>query len=200
MCTKDKMPPCEIDGCDARVWQRTKGKFLCVSHWQKLAKYGDPLLNHPRFRRKLKWIEDNSGYLGADCLKWPFSVSSHGRGTVQLNGKTITAPRMMCIVAHGAPPTKKHHAAHSCGNGHLGCMNPNHICWKTPVENESDKITHGTLRKGSDINTSKLSEDDVRAIRAMIGRVSGVKIAKLWGITPAMVSNIKLGKAWGWLK
>jgi hypothetical protein len=79
-------------------------------------------------------------------------------------------------------------------------MNPRHLAWKTPKENEADKLIHGTLRRGTAIHTNKLTEDDVRQIRKMIGKVSGVEIAKAWGITPAMVSRIKLGHAWAWLK
>ena len=193
------MPPCEVEGCKAKVWQRTGGRFLCVSHAQRLRKYGAVDIYHQRFRRKAKWIEENAGYAGDDCLRWPFDVSDHGRGTVQFNNKSMSAPRGMCIVAHGPPPSPKHQAAHSCGNGHLGCMNPRHLSWKLPKENEADKITHGTIRRGSAINTSKLSEDDVRAIRKMIGKVSGAEIARAWGISTVMVSNIKTRKAWAWL-
>jgi len=193
------MPTCEMEGCTARVWQRSKGRFLCGTHAVRLRRYGDPGLTHERFRRKVSWVERNSSYSGQDCLKWPFGVSSHDRGTVSLNGKSMSAPRAMCLLAHGDPPTPRHHAAHSCGNGHLGCMNPQHISWKTPKENEADKSGHGTLRRGSAINTSKLSEDDVRAIRSMIGKVRGAEIARAWGITPTMVSNIKNRKAWAWL-
>ena len=78
-------------------------------------------------------------------------------------------------------------------------MNPRHLSWKTAKQNEADKITHGTIRRGSSINTSKLSEDDVREIRKMIGKVSAADIARAWGISTVMVSNIKNRKAWAWL-
>ena len=194
------MPSCEVDGCSSRVWQRTMGKFLCVSHAQRFRKYGDPLGSTPRFRRKAKWIEQHVSYSGDDCLKWPFCVSSRGRGTVQFNKKSMSAPRAMCILAHGEPPEESYQASHSCGKGHEGCMNPRHLSWKTAKENEADKLVHGTLRRGTAINTSKLTEDDVRQIRKLIGKVSGVDIANAWGITPTMVSSIKLGNAWAWLE
>jgi len=194
-----KNAKCEIDGCTARVWNKTEGRTLCGTHGVRLRKYGDPLAVSERYKRKVRWVHENVGYTGDDCLKWPFGVSDHGRGTVSVDNKTYSAPRYMCILAHGAPPSKQVHAAHSCGNGHLGCINPRHLSWKTAKENERDKVEHGTLRRGSEINTSKLSEDDVRAIRAMIGKASGVEIARAWQITAAMVSNIKLRKAWAWL-
>jgi len=193
------MPPCEVEGCNGKVWQRTGDQFLCVTHCQKLRKYGNVHGISPRYKRKSRWIEAHVCYSGDNCLKWPFDVSNHGRGTVQINNKSMSAPRAMCMLAHGDPPSPQHQAAHSCGKGHDGCMNPRHLSWKTPKENEADKVAHGTLRRGSAINTSKLSEDDVRAIRKMIGTVSGIEIARAWGITATMVSNIKLRKAWAWL-
>ena len=197
---RPRSEPCEIDKCTANVWGRTKGKLLCEAHSKRLIKYGDPLLFSRRFRCGANWIEAHSEYDGDDCLKWPFSTSSHGRGKVKVDGVLYTAPRYMCILANGPPPDESYHAAHVCGNGKHGCMNPKHLSWKTPKQNEADKKIHGTLRRGSDINTSKLSKDDVRAIRKEIGVMSGVDIAEKWGITPAAVSSIKTGKSWAWLK
>ena len=153
----------------------------------------------PRYKRKINWIRSNICYSDDDCLKWPFDVSAHGRGTVQMYGKTFTAPRAMCLLAHGEPPENSYHAAHSCGNGHLGCMNPKHLTWKTPKDNERDKIKHGTLRKGESINTCKLSEFDVLEIREKIGTIAGKELAKQYGVSPTVISNIKVGNSWAWL-
>ena len=190
---------CEVLGCTSRVWQKTMGRELCAAHSVRLRKYGSVDATSDRYKRKIRWMQEHVSYLGDDCLKWPFSVSSHGRGTVSANKKSYSAPRYMCLLAHGNPPTQEHHAAHTCGNGHLGCVNPRHLMWKTPRQNEADKVEHGTLRRGTAINTNKLTEQDVRAIRSMIGKASGVEIAKAWGITSAMVSRIKKRQAWDWL-
>ena len=189
------MKICKIDECQSRVhaWG------MCQKHYLRTKTHGSPHGSHPDHRKGLNWIEAHVPYSGDDCLKWPFSVSHHGRGKVTIDGKSVPAPRYMCILAHGEPPTPKHHAAHTCGKGHEGCVNPRHLVWKTPKANEADKVEHGTLRRGTEINTNKLTEDDVRAIRRMIGKASGVEIAKAWGITPAMVSRIKKRQAWAWL-
>src|SRR5690606_6465223 len=125
--------------------------------------------------------EANSSYAGDDCLKWPFGVGDHGRGIVTISGSTVSAPRAMCKSAHGEPPAPYHQAAHSCGNGHLGCMNPKHLRWATVRENELDKIIHGTVRRGSDINTAKVTAEEVIQIREMAGSVKVRLISERFG-------------------
>lgn len=44
--------------------------------------------------------------------------------------------------------------------------------------------------------SSKLTEDQVKEIRSMRGIVSGVELAKKFGITKTTVSDIQLGKTW----
>jgi len=186
---------CLVDGCK----NKHASKGYCQAHYIRFKKYGSATEYHQDFRKKVIWIENHADYSGDDCLKWPFGVSNHGRGVVSLYGRKMTAPRAMCILAHGEPPDQSYHASHSCGKGHEGCMNPRHLSWKTPKENEADKIAHGTLRKGTSINTNKLTEDQVREIRALRGVISGVAIAKRYGITAANVSSIQTRKNWAWL-
>lgn len=188
---------CKIDGCT----NKSGRKGMCQKHYRRVVTRGsacDSSLS-PKYRRRIKWIEGNASYDGDDCLKWPFSVSAHGRGTVSVNRKQIPAPRYMCILAHGDPPTPEHEAAHSCGNGHLGCMNPRHLRWATSKENERDKILHGTLRKGEQINTNKLTESQVREIRKIGRSESGVALAKRYGVNPSTISQILLRQSWRWL-
>lgn len=189
--------PCTVQGCI----QVRKAKGFCQTHYVRMKKHGSPLIasRSAKYRVKIDWILSHSNYQGTDCLKWPFGVSSHGRGTVNYNGKPTSAPRAMCIISHGRPDHKSLHAAHSCGNGHLGCMNPNHLSWKTPAQNEKDKLLHGTLRRGSDINTSKLSEDDVKDIRSRLREESGANLAREYNVSPSAISSIRKRKSWAWL-
>lgn len=181
---------CSVDGCG----KGAASLGLCEMHYQRQKKHGDVNRGHQR----QSWLEAHRDYLGDDCLTWPFSVSGHGRGTATLDGKKMSAPRAMCILAHGEPPTEQHHAAHSCGNGHLGCMSPRHLSWKLPAENEADKIKHGTLRRGRAINTNKLTERQVSEIRAAAD-ASGVALAERYGVTPSAISAIRHRQTWAWL-
>lgn len=85
------------------------------------------------------------------CLTWPLFIDRvNGHGTVSYCGKLYKAHRYMCELAHGAPPTPDHEAAHSCGKGHEGCIHPKHLSWATHSENQLDRRKHGTNKKKGD--------------------------------------------------
>jgi len=182
---------CTVKGCN----RPHHAKGLCELHYQRGQRYGSPL-SEPKFCR-MQWLERHRNYHGDNCLKWPFSVSPHGRGSATLNGKVISAPRAMCILAHGEPPSEKHHAAHTCGKGHEGCMNPRHLVWKTPAENAADMIEHGTLRKGEAINTTKLTEDQVREIRR--SNESPADLGRRYGVTRQSIYRVRKRLSWSWV-
>lgn len=189
--------PCKIDGCE-----RPSGhKGLCSLHYQRMRNNGDPAVasRSERHMRIQRWLSDHVDYDGSDCLVWPFSVSDNGRGVATWGGKQISAPRAMCIMAHGEPPTPHHEAAHSCGNGHNGCMNPMHLSWKTHAENEADKLVHGTVIRGADVNTAKLTEDDVLKIRRIGKSMTRKAIAAAFNVAPCTVWEIQTRRSWAWL-
>ena len=138
-------------------------------------------------------------FTGDACLPWPFAAS-RGVGRVKVCGKAQIAHRVVCKAAHGEPPTPAHAAAHSCGNGHTGCVNPRHLRWATHTENEADKLLHGTTARGEGHGRSKLTEEDVHTIRAKLA--AGQKQADIpaeHGVHRVNVSHIKTGKSWVWL-
>lgn len=140
----------------------------------------------------LAFLAAHVDYQGDDCLTWPFGRTS-GYGVVPVESYPNYAHRVMCAMAHGEAPTPKHEAAHSCGNGHLGCVNPRHLSWKTHAENQRDRIAHGTIQAG---HKRKLSFDDALKIRELRGKLSQREIGEMFGITRANVSYIQLGKTY----
>ncbi len=134
------------------------------------------------------------------CIRWPFSGNGQGWGKVYVDGRLQVASRVVCERTHGAPPTRKHQAAHSCGKGHEGCINPRHIRWATRAENEADKLLHGTQSRGARNSQAVLTEADVREIRkrAADGEAQR-KIATGYRVSQASISLIVRGKSWGWL-
>jgi hypothetical protein len=178
-----KSPKASGGLCNSHYWQKHKGRELT------------PL----SYRRNVTepWLNEHVGYEGDDCLIWPFQrLQDSGMAAVRYKGKQCVASRVMCVLAHGKPPTDRHHAAHSCGNGHLGCMNPKHLSWKTPAENAADKVLHGTQPRGEACWNAKLSEAAVREIRALSGKLSHAKIGKQFGICHAVAGRVIRGEIW----
>lgn len=111
------------------------------------------------------WLKAHVSYAGDDCLAWPFSCAQSGYGRIGYMGHMWPAHRLMCVLAQGEPPTPKHVAAHECGNGHLGCVNPRHIAWKTARENQLDRKIHGRYEGGKG-NRTALAPEVIAEIRS----------------------------------
>lgn len=134
---------------------------------------------------------------GDDCVMWPlYREPRRGYGIIGYLGRTHKAHRLMCELAHGAPPFPGAEASHSCGNGHLGCVNPKHLSWKTRSENQQDRKKHGTAGRG-DIRRYKLTLQDVSEIRALLPTTTTQDIAERFGVTRSNIRQIQLGKTWG---
>lgn len=134
-----------------------------------------------------------------DCLIWPLTRTPGGYGQLRVRGWAQGAHREVCERAHGPAPTPDHQAAHSCGQGHEGCVNPLHLRWATHSENQMDRAEHGTSNRGEDNHFDKLSEDQVREIRRLHGHVSQQALAARFGVSRSNVQAIQYRKSWAWL-
>lgn len=192
-------PLCSIPDCG----KPTKSGVCpyCNRHYRINRRHGDPLVvkkKHTAPGEAYRWLLEQSTHTGEDCLEWPFSMSHWGYGFVPVGGQKRVASRVMCEVAHGEPPTPSHEAAHFCGNSK--CVNPNHLRWATPSENQMDRVAHETSNRGKRHGNSKLTPEKVKQIRYLAG--SGVfhkDIAARMGVSRATVSDIASGKRWSWL-
>ena len=148
----------------------------------------------------LRFAQRAARYRGDDCLFWPFPLMKNGYGKMRFRGAQSGAHRVVCIIAHGEPPTPKHQACHSCRGALDGCVSPRHISWQTCKQNIHDKYRDGTMpdQKGSKNNYAKLTEAEVHVIRQQArSRGNGRKLAAKFNVSPATISNIKNGKMWG---
>lgn len=143
--------------------------------------------------RGVQWIRAHLDYQGDDCLPWPFALDDKGYGQVGYNGKVYKASRLMCIFKHGPPPTDEHHAAHSCGNGHLACTNPNHVFWRTPLENRIESNDHGT---GNRPAPRRLTFDQVEQIKHLKGQVPIAELGARFNVHPDTIGKIHRGETW----
>jgi hypothetical protein len=151
-------------------------------------------------RETMKWIESHVNYSGDDCLTWPFCLrNKQGYGKTQFMGKISSAHVAMCILAHGEKPEGKQLVAHSCGNGHLGCVNPRHLRWSTYLENNQDRILHGRQDYGSRCYQAKLTESDIPKIREMKKTMTYKAIAECYGVSTPTIAQIFRGKSWWYI-
>lgn len=185
---------CSVLGCGkphvARGW--------CNAHYHRWFLYGDPEYGGPLGPSKGEvtqfYNEVVRSYDGDECLIWPYGKDRRGYAQTNLKDKRGYVSRLVCEEEYGPPPSPEHQAAHSCGNGHLGCVAKRHLRWATPVENSADKLLHGTHQFGERNAQAKLSAQDVLEIRQ--SSETGRALAKRFGVQPSCVSRIRTGKRW----
>lgn len=119
-------------------------------------------------------------------------VSNQGRRA------TVGAHVIALILAQGEDANGRF-ALHSCDNP--PCCNPAHLRWGDQKQNIADMHSRGRWSVGLGVEraNAKLSEDDVRAIRAAHddpSRPTQRIIAERFGISHGTVSKIVRGKLW----
>ena len=134
------------------------------------------------------WIMEHRNYDKDWCLIWPFGRARSGYGSYGRDDKALYVHRYMCEYANGAPPSPAHEAAHSCGRGHDGCVNPRHLSWKTSTENQLERTDSPGRRK--------LTPEQALEIRGLKGLEHVHLTAERFGITETNVRHIQAGKIW----
>ncbi len=72
--------------------------------------------------------------------------------------------------------------------------------WGTEVENNADRVVHGTTNRGERCGTAKLTSDDVRDIRRRRGLGESLKSLSLeYGISQGHISELASRKKWAHL-
>ncbi len=186
---------CTLGGCGKPHF----GRGWCRMHYKRWYKHGDPLWQtRPSNAEVLRFLHGTALLWKSDeCCLWPFTKMI-GYGRVNYQGKRWQAHRLVCYLYHGLPESQPLHAAHSCGD--RGCVNPSHLRWATPKENESDKLLHGRHGRGTRCSSAKLTETDVIKIRSMLDGADINELAKLFRINQATIRDIKKRRTWAWLE
>lgn len=187
---------CSIPGCSKPV--RVKSRSWCNAHYQRWCNHGDPLGGGTMLGDPLRYLREVVRTTVSDeCLYWPYATNWKGYGHIWLDGRTQFVHRIVCEELNGPPPTSIHQAAHNCGKGRFGCVNPRHMAWKTPLENTSDKVLHGTNNQGERHPSAKLTEANVRKILKIGRSEPQTKLAKAFGVHKATINQIICRRIWG---
>lgn len=180
--------------CTRLLYGRTG---LCKAHYERRRIHGDPLAGRtPDGAPEAFLREVVLPFNSDDCLFWPFG-GIRTYGVIKRNGRSCVVHRVVCEIVYGPPPTPEYEAAHNCGKGR--CCNPRHVRWATHAENHADKIEHGTMPYGEKTGRAKITEHDVRLIRASKGKATQLELSTRFGISLRHVGDIQRGTSWAWL-
>ena len=146
--------------------------------------------NAMRECRSTQWVRAHFDYPHEDfCLIWPFARK--GGGYAQIAKVAILVHRLMCEYKNGPPPSDAHFASHSCGRGQDGCVNPNHLRWKTCSENMFERFEH----QGQRAPRYKLTEEQVAQIKTLKGQYSADDVAGMYEVGEPTIRHIWTGRA-----
>ena len=133
-----------------------------------------------------------------DCWEWTAAKNEKGYGLIRIEGKNIKAHRVSLQIKINREIGEGLVTKHSCDN--RGCVNPQHLTEGTQSENIKEAYERGriSVRKGSEIGNSKLTETEILEIREICkeGLLTQKEIAELYGICSRNVSHIVNRQTW----
>ena len=187
---KGRPRPCAVHGC---AYPHSAFGY-CARHYGRFKRHGDPTSGDADRGAGLRFIEEALLMNTTKCILWPFGERDDAYGIVLVDGQNLGAHRYVCIRKHGPPPFKGAETCHRCATKR--CINWRHVRWGTSAENAADRILHGTLSRGEDQWFAKLTESDVRAIRAAPDSVSHAELGRQYSVTPENIQAVRARKTW----
>lgn len=151
-----------------------------------------------RFCGKIEVPLDSDGNADAlACWPWAAGKSQFGYGSFWSgsHGHSVGAHVVAALIAFGPPPEGKPFTLHACDNP--ACCNPVHLRYGTALENAQDRDGRGRHPRGEQHTSSKLTENDVRTIRA--AHAGGSTLAELghrYGVTACNIRSIVDRRTW----
>ena len=136
-----------------------------------------------------KWI------VGDEWVRKATKQLPKGYLLVNLSRRMLTVHQLVLGAFVGPRPP-------GCEARHLnGDPTDNRLCnlqWGTRAENYADRLAHGTHAKGTRNPCAKLTDDDVRDIRAaLLIKTKQRDLAKKYGVSQSAISVIGSRQSWG---
>jgi hypothetical protein len=127
----------------------------------------------------------------AGCWIWMGATQVRGYGEILSSNRKLLAHRASYEAFIGPIP-KGMYVCHACDN--VYCVNPNHLFLGTQKQNLQDMAAKGRSTRGEKNARAKLTEEQVKQIRAISG--SNSFIAKLFNTSSSNINLIKSKKRW----
>jgi DNA-binding transcriptional regulator YiaG len=140
------------------------------------------------------------------CWNWTAGLFTNGYGQFNINNYPILSHRFAYELWVNPIPDGLV-VRHKCDN--RKCVNPNHLETGTQQDNMDDKVKRNRQSKGEKHSnafqrakgeqhgSSKLSEDEIKEIRILLGfDISQRKLAKIYDISQPHICAINRNKFW----
>lgn len=135
------------------------------------------------------------------CWVWTAGTSGGGYGRFKIEGRYFLSHRLVYRAAKGAIP-EGYLICHTCDNP--SCVNPDHLFAGTQSDNMKDAYKKGRLSleaahlTGESNPNAVLTWEKVDSIRALYadGRISQMKLARMFNCGQSTISDIVTGKNW----
>lgn len=125
------------------------------------------------------------------CWEWQGEIKLNGYTECWVFGRREMAHRAAYRELVGPIPEGKI-IRHTCDNPR--CCNPAHLLPGTQADNIRDKVARNRQAKGERHGSAKLTEQQVREIRA--SPISGRKLSPIYGVSQTMIDQIKRRVRW----
>lgn len=168
---------CLLEGCNYPL----SARGYCKLHYDRFMRHGS--VGPVRVLRNYHATDTRGPYDG--CWEWTGGCIA-GYGTTHVDGKKVLVHRAVYSAIYG-PLDADDCVLHRCDNP--PCFRPDHLFLGTKADNTGDMIAKGRNRR-------KLTEDDVRAIRARYPDETTRALGEKFGVHSGQISRIVRRISW----
>jgi hypothetical protein len=169
-------------------------KQLCQKHYRRKLAFlrGKLISTASDFTLKEKIIAYSIQDPITKCMLWQKSLVSNGYGQISSKHTKETLAHRASYEAFNSVIPKDKIVCHHCDTPQ--CVNPSHLFLGSTQDNVDDRNNKNRQAKGTIFMRSNLTEHDVRSIRSSTDKLK--LLAKKYGVSVALISQIRLHKKW----
>lgn len=137
------------------------------------------------------WSNVQINFIGNACWSWLSVLTENGYGRFAVGRTKYSAHRVSYALCYGFVEASDY-VCHKCDNPQ--CVRPDHLFIGDAQTNMDDKVRKNRQPRGVQIKLARL--DDTKALEIFRSPLSHRKLAKLYGVAPTTIRQIKNGQTW----